>query len=151
MGFPKQEYWSGLSCPLPGDLLDPGIELTSLTPLALAGGFYTTSATREACMCICIYTYVYVYIHIYTHIYIREGNGTPLQYSFLENPMDRGIWRAAVHGVTECQTQLSETHTQTHTQTHTESEMTERLTHTHTQSRTRLSDSYTHTESDTTE
>ena len=30
-----------------------------------------------------------------------EGNGTPLQYSCLENPMDRGAWKAAVHGVTE--------------------------------------------------
>ena len=29
-----------------------------------------------------------------------EGNGTPLQYSCLENPMDRGAWRATVHGVT---------------------------------------------------
>ena len=30
-----------------------------------------------------------------------EGNGTPLQYSCLENPMDGGAWKAAVHGVTE--------------------------------------------------
>ena len=29
------------------------------------------------------------------------GNGNPLQYSCLENPMDRGAWRATVHGVTE--------------------------------------------------
>ena len=29
-----------------------------------------------------------------------EGNGNPLQYSYLENPMDRGAWRATVHGVT---------------------------------------------------
>ena len=35
-----------------------------------------------------------------------EGNGTPLQYSYLENPMDRGAWKAAVHGVAEGQTQL---------------------------------------------
>ena len=36
-----------------------------------------------------------------------EGNGTPLQYSCLENPMDGGAWKAAVHGVTEGRTQLS--------------------------------------------
>ena len=36
-----------------------------------------------------------------------EGNGTPLQYSFLENPIDGGAWRAAVHGVAEGQTQLT--------------------------------------------
>ena len=37
----------------------------------------------------------------------REGNGTPLQFSCLENPMDRGAWWATVHGVTKSQTQLS--------------------------------------------
>ena len=36
-----------------------------------------------------------------------ESNGTPLQYSCLENPMDGGVWKAAVHGVTEGRTQLS--------------------------------------------
>ena len=38
----------------------------------------------------------------------REGNGTPLQYSCLENPMDGGAWRAAVHGVAESWTRLSD-------------------------------------------
>ena len=37
-----------------------------------------------------------------------EGNGNPLQYSCLENPMDRGAWWATVHGVTKSQTQLSD-------------------------------------------
>ena len=36
-----------------------------------------------------------------------EGNDNPLQYSCLENPMDRGAWRATVHGVTKVWTQLS--------------------------------------------
>ena len=35
-----------------------------------------------------------------------EGHGNPLQYSFLENPMERGAWRATVHRVTKSQTQL---------------------------------------------
>ena len=39
MGFPRQEYWSGLPCPLPGDLPDPGIEPPSP---AMVGGFFTT-------------------------------------------------------------------------------------------------------------
>ena len=39
--------------------------------------------------------------------YPGEGNGNPLQYSYLENPMDRGAWRATVHGVTKSRTQLS--------------------------------------------
>ena len=46
-----------------------------------------------------------------------EGNGNPLQDSCLENPMDRGAWRAIVHGVAESLTQLSDTHTHTHTHT----------------------------------
>ena len=37
-----------------------------------------------------------------------EGNGTPLQYSCLENPMDRGAWKAAIHGVAEGRTWLSD-------------------------------------------
>ena len=45
MGFSRQEYWSGLPCPSPGDLLDPGIELASFMSPAVAGGFFTTSAT----------------------------------------------------------------------------------------------------------
>ena len=48
MGFPRQEYWSGLLCPLPADLPYPGIKPASLTPPTLARGFFTTSATREA-------------------------------------------------------------------------------------------------------
>ena len=43
-----------------------------------------------------------------TRDYTREGHGTPLQYSCLENPMDGGAWKAAVHGVAEGQTQLSD-------------------------------------------
>ena len=39
---------------------------------------------------------------------IREGNGTPLQYSCLENPMDGGAWCTAVHGVAERRTGLSD-------------------------------------------
>ena len=38
----------------------------------------------------------------------REGNGTPLQYSYLENPMDGGDWQAAVNGVAKSWTQLSD-------------------------------------------
>ena len=40
--------------------------------------------------------------------FIEEGNGTPLQYSCLENPMDGGAWKAAVHGVAEGRTWLSD-------------------------------------------
>ena len=39
---------------------------------------------------------------------IREVNGTPLQYSCLENPMDGGVWKTVIHGVAEGQTLLSD-------------------------------------------
>ena len=47
-GISRQEYWSGLPYPFPGDLPDPGIEPSSLMSPALAGGFFTKSATCEA-------------------------------------------------------------------------------------------------------
>ena len=60
MGFSGQEYWSGLLCPPPGDLPNPGVEPESLMFPALAGGFFNTSTTWEgpklslvgACHCI---------------------------------------------------------------------------------------------------
>ena len=57
MGFSRQEHWSGLPCPPPEDLPDPGIEPTSLTSPALAGGVFTTSAAWEAHL-----------VHILTHV-----------------------------------------------------------------------------------
>ena len=56
------------------------------------------------------------FIFVVAHMYLRldkvgtgnrEGNGTPLQYSCLGNPMDGGAWKAAVHGVAEGRIQLS--------------------------------------------
>ena len=41
------------------------------------------------------------------------GNGNPLQYSCLENSMDRGVWRATIHGVARSWTRLSDLSTQT--------------------------------------
>ena len=42
------------------------------------------------------------------NIIVGEGDGTPLQYSCLENPMDGGAWKAAVHGVVKSRTRLSD-------------------------------------------
>ena len=72
-----------LPFPTPGDLPGPGIKPMSLQSPALAEEFFTTSTT------------------------CREGNGTPLQYSCLENPMDGGAWWATVHGVARSRTRLS--------------------------------------------
>ena len=51
MGFPRQEYWSELPFPSPGDLLDPGIEHTSS---ALAGGFFTIELPGKSIKLNCV-------------------------------------------------------------------------------------------------
>ena len=48
MGFSRQEYWSGLLCPPPRDLPDPGIKLPSLFSPALARRFFTTSFSTDS-------------------------------------------------------------------------------------------------------
>ena len=59
MGFSRQEYWSGLPFPSPGDLPNPGIKLASLRSPALAGGFFTSSTTWEALsdMLVCVISF----------------------------------------------------------------------------------------------
>ena len=54
MGFPRQEYWSGSLFLPPGDLSDSGIKPASPASPALAGGFFTTSDTLEACQEVCL-------------------------------------------------------------------------------------------------
>ena len=56
MEFPRQEYWSELPFPTPGDLPNSGIKHVSLASPALAGGFFTTSITWEVILYIvCTY------------------------------------------------------------------------------------------------
>ena len=59
-GILREEYWSGLPFPPPGDLPDPGTEPTSLTSPALAGGFFTTGTTWEACLLIFKFQQVFI-------------------------------------------------------------------------------------------
>ena len=56
----------------------------------------------------CIYIYFLSSNLCKSILLFGEGNGTPLQYSCLENPTDAGAWWAAVHGVTKSQTRLSD-------------------------------------------
>ena len=53
MGFSRQEYWSGLPFPTPGDLPHPGVEPAALTSLALAGWFFTAEPFGKP---LCLYT-----------------------------------------------------------------------------------------------
>ena len=68
-------------------------------------------------MVIVIYWYQLFQFLFYHLVYsLKAFNGNQLQYSCLENPMDRGVWRATtVHGLTKSQTRLSDSHTHTHT------------------------------------
>ena len=50
VGFSRQEYWTGLSCPPPGGLPDPGIEPVSLMSPTLGGRFFIISAAWKACI-----------------------------------------------------------------------------------------------------
>ena len=55
-GLLRQEYWSGLPCPPPGNLPDPGVKSMFLVSTALTGGSSTTSATWEAPFALCLIT-----------------------------------------------------------------------------------------------
>ena len=80
MGFSKQEYWSGLPFPSPGDLPDPGREPGS-------PAFQADALTSEPPGNPQLYRKAAV-----SKAPFGEGNGTPLQYSCLENPMGGGVW-----------------------------------------------------------
>ena len=72
--------------------------------------FYAKNAKPSSCSIVELYTHTHTHTHRHTHTHTGsgrfpgEGNDNPLQYSCLENPMDRGAWRATVHGIAELDT-----------------------------------------------
>ena len=78
IGFPRQEYWSGLPCPLPGNLPDPGIKPSSLMPPALAGKFFMTGTTWEAYL-LCRATYK-IWVKSLNH---AQKNVTSMQFEVI--------------------------------------------------------------------
>ena len=88
--FFRQEYWSGVPFPTPGDLFDSGVEPMSLASPALAGGFFTTSATWEALLdhMVIIFSFLWsphTVLHMAVPIYIptiSEG-----EVPFLPHPL----------------------------------------------------------------
>ena len=69
LGFSRQEYWSDLPFPSPGDLPNQGIKIASLMSPALAGSFFTTSATWEAlCMIFLLYWFIWWITVIYFYM-----------------------------------------------------------------------------------
>ena len=85
MGFSRQEYWSGLPCPPPGDLPDPGIMSTSLWGLpALAGRFFTTGTIWKV---------------LYLHLIQVNTSAVTQSCPTLCNPMDCSLPGSSIHGV----------------------------------------------------
>ena len=70
MGFSRQEYWSRMPCPPPGDLPDPGIKPASLMSSALVGRFFTTSATWKAPVAFHRMFQLSVYMYLMSKTYI---------------------------------------------------------------------------------
>ena len=81
-----QEYWRGQPIPSPADLPDPGIKSGSSALQADSLPTIQSLGWEDP---------------------PGEGNGNPLQYFCLGNPIDRGTWWATVHGVAKSQTRLS--------------------------------------------
>ena len=77
VGFSSQEYWSELPCPPPGDLPDPGIEHISLMSPALAGRFFTTSATWKAHIVQCIIFFISLATHSNVLVWRIPGTEEP--------------------------------------------------------------------------
>ena len=90
MGFSRQEYWSGLPCPP----LREFPYLGSISYFSWIAGWVFYHLRHLGCPVI--------------DCRLRYGNGTPLQYSCLENHTDGGAWWAAVHQVAKGRTQLSD-------------------------------------------
>ena len=83
IGFPRQEYWSGLPFPPPGDLLNPGIKPASLVfPIVRTDSLQLAEPGAHICVCVCVCIYIYIYIYLLRNLYagqeatVRTGHGT---------------------------------------------------------------------------
>ena len=79
---------------------------TRLSVVGHLGWFHVLAVVNSAAVDIGVHASFSVMV--FSGIFPGEGDGTPLQYSCLENPIDRGAWWAAVHGVARSQTRLSD-------------------------------------------
>ena len=92
MGFSRQEYWSGQPFPFPGDIPNPEIKPTSLTTPALAGRFFTTSATWKP-----IYNIYYIHLHIHNSFGTRPVSSVTQLCPTLCDPMNHSTPGLPVH------------------------------------------------------
>ena len=110
MGFSRQEYWSGLPFPSPVDhLLSELSTMTCPSWMALHSMAHSFIELDKAVIhVIRLVGFLSLWFSVCLPSDGREGNGTPLQYSCLENPMDGGAWKGTVHGVAEGRIRLSD-------------------------------------------
>ena len=124
MGLSQQEYWSGLPFPTPGDLPDPGSKPHLLCLLHCRCEFFTAEPPGKPGIVVQMFCWNLLRVHCKRWLGGKEfachardagdagsspgsgrspgvGNGNPLQYSCLENSMDRGTWCAVVHVVAQ--------------------------------------------------
>ena len=108
MGFSKQEYWSGVPLPSPSGPITSwqigGETMGIVTDFIFLGSKITADGdcSRE------IKRHLLPGRKVMTNLdsIFGEGNGTPLQYSCLENPRDGGVWWASDYGVAQSRTRL---------------------------------------------
>ena len=98
--FSRQEHWSGLPCPPPGDPPTQGSNPPLLCLLHWQVGSLLLAPPGTPLQVI------QLSFAVECKKAIGEGNGTPLQYYCLENPMDGGAWWGTVHGVAKSQMRL---------------------------------------------
>ena len=118
VGFSRQGYWNGLPCPPPGDLPNPGIEPGSYVswhwqvvslPLMPSG-----KPIWPPSQVVLMGKKPPANEGVVKRLRFSSGSGRSpqhgnrLQYSCLENPMNRGVWWAIVHRVTKIRTQLTD-------------------------------------------
>ena len=103
MGFSREEYWSGLPCSPPRHLPDAEIKWASQVALVIKNSPDNVGDLRNAGLI------------LGSGRSPGGGHGNPVQYSCLENPMDRGAWWAMVHRITELDTTEAIQHACTHT------------------------------------
>ena len=107
MGFSRQDYWSGLPFHKSDTIYTYTTSFLSLSVLPLSHPSKLSQRAKLGTLCYIATSHLLSISHTVVYIF-GEGNGTPLQDSCLENPMARGAWWAAVHGVAKSRKRLSD-------------------------------------------
>ena len=122
MEFSRQEYWRELPFPLQGIFPTQGLNPSPVFPALKADSLPTEPSNKIPTLCkaLCLNLFLVLIVESFLftsdvmYVYLKaitpygEWHGNILQYSCLENPIDRGDWQATVHRVAKTQTQLKQ-------------------------------------------